>query len=185
MYFRKNKNQDKHSPLQNQEPDIISETYLDEEQHVGINYSMHDSDLSRDSLVDRTAFNNLPTYTDDQDELMSSELESQLMDKESKEWYKRVMRWTTDNKRAYLWVKVIQTLFSLLMLAVTGYFYTRWQKTRPDDPIMPAARLMLIMHTFDLVIYLCDFIMVLKRWRFFITLRFILACIAFTLGLMI
>ena len=95
------------------------------------------------------------------------------------------MRWTSNNKKAYLWIKSVQTVLSLIFLAVTIYLLTKWQGTKPNHGMMFAVRGCLVIHTFDLMTYFCDYVMIIKRWKFFIAARHILCCISVTMGIIV
>ena len=80
----------------------------------------------------------------------------------------------------------MQTCISLLFLGITLILYHfRWMKSSPDDALISCIRLIMVLLLCDLLTFLCDFIMVLKRNWFFISLRYITSSVSFTLGLMI
>jgi hypothetical protein len=96
------------------------------------------------------------------------------------------MKWTDQNRSAYLRVKSLQTCVSLLLLGVTYILYHfRWMRHSPDDPLVNCIRLLMMLLIGDLTTFLCDFIMVLRRNKFFISLRHIACCVSFTLGVMV
>ena len=80
----------------------------------------------------------------------------------------------------------MQTCISLLFLGITFILYHyRWMKSSPDDTLISCVRLIMGLLLCDLLTFLCDFIMVLKRNWFFISLRYITSSVSFTLGVMI
>jgi len=58
-------------------------------------------------------------------------------------------------------------------------------KSSPDDALIYCIRLIMVLLLCDLLTFLCDFIMVLKRNWFFISLRYITSSVSFTLAVMI
>ena len=117
-----------------------------------------------------------------EEEESPTEIESDLMGDE-KMWYKRVMKWTKQNRRGYLTIKSIQTGISLLLFGICLILYFNyWKKSFPDDPLMVTMRLIIAMLAVDIATFLCDFIMILKRWAFFISLRFIFCSASVTLS---
>ena len=63
--------------------------------------------------------------------------------------------------------------------------HSNLMKTKPDNSMMFTVRLMIIMHSFDLVTYTFDYLMVIKRWKFFISTRFITCTVSFVVGIII
>jgi len=123
--------------------------------------------------------------TDILKETATTEVSDEIMDKETVKWYKKVMKWTQQNRNAYLLIKGIQLMTSWILIATTFMLYKDWQGKVPDHEMMAGMKLIFAMLVFDILTFLVDFVMVIKRWRFFINMRHILCCIAFTLGIMI
>ena len=74
-------------------------------------------------MVYNSAFDNLENFNaDDEEDAVNEDLEKVLFDPESRKWYKRVLKWTNQNKRAYCWIKSIQMLASISMLTTTLLF---------------------------------------------------------------
>lgn len=122
----------------------------------------------------------------DNEDIIDEEMDKQLMDPESRKWYKRVMRWTKQNRRAYCIVKLFQILVCLSMLGITVAYFVYWKQHKNDiNDLMIIIKLLLSMHVFDLLVFLTDLIMVCKRWRTMIALRFILSSVAFSLGVVV
>ena len=112
-------------------------------------------------------------------------MEGDLMGKE-KQWYKRVMKWTSKNMRGYLTLKSIQMCVSMFLFGVSlVLFFKYWRTDDPDSHLVVTMRLILGMLAVDIATFLCDFIMVLKRWAFFISLRFIICSVSVTLSTII
>ena len=107
------------------------------------------------------------------------------MDNSQKKWYKRVMKWTQNNRQAYITIKVIQTIFTTAVLEWTIVKFKAWNADRPNDPYMPAVKVALSMLCFDLLCYILDFVMVIKRWKFCTQFRYIVCCISFSLAIAI
>jgi hypothetical protein len=117
---------------------------------------------------------------------LSADVTDLMGDEEQLEWYKKVMKWTQENKSAYLRVKSVQTCISLLFLGTTFILYHyRWMKSSPDDPLISCIRLIMVLLLCDLATFLCDFVMVLKRNWFFISLRYITSSVSVTIGVMV
>ena len=112
-------------------------------------------------------------------------MENDLMGDE-KQWYKRVMKWTSKNRRGYLTIKLIQFGMSLFLFGISLILYFNyWRRSHSDDHLVVTMRLIIAMLAMDMGTFLCDLIMVLKRWAFFISLRFIICSVSVTLGAMI
>jgi hypothetical protein len=117
---------------------------------------------------------------------MNADMNELMGDKAQLEWYQRVMKWTHQNRSAYLRLKTLQTSVALLLLGVTFILYHfRWMKTRPDEKMIYCIRLLMAMMIGDVFTFLCDFIMILKRMKFFISLRYIACAISFTIGVIV
>ena len=153
-----------------------------ENQNLALNDSI---DLSSDSLQRFESIDGMDTISRDEPDAINAETDNLLNNPESKLWYKRVMRWTNENRRAYLMIKTLQTLVSVVLLTITALCYKSWKETKPDHETMHIIRVVMLLHSFDLLTYMADFLMVIKRFKFFISLRFILCCVSFTLGIMI
>lgn len=105
---------------------------------------------------------------------------------EEKQWYKRVMRWTNNNKRGYLALKSIQMGISLLLFGLSCLFYFNYWKTNDrEDVMLVTIRLIIALLAFDIGTFLCDYIMVIRRWAFIISLRYIICSISITLAAMV
>ena len=55
----------------------------------------------------------------------------------------------------------------------------------PDEKMIYCVRLILALLMSDVITYLCDFIMILKRMKFFISIRYIACTISFTVGVIV
>jgi hypothetical protein len=137
---------------------------------LGIN----DSDYSRDSIVERPTFGKMS----DVDVSFNSDLDkddevSQMYDPESNKWYRRVMKWTTQNRRAYLMIKTGQFCCSIVMLLLTIFFFRKWNQSKPNHPAMYLIRLIIALHACDLVTFMFDYFMVCKRAKALISFRFV------------
>ena len=96
------------------------------------------------------------------------------------------MKWTNQNKRAYVWIKSMQILVCIAVFAATILFYLKWSKENsPNLPMLRVIRLLTVIHSFDLATYLVDLLMVCKRWRAMIALRFILSSISFSIFIVV
>ena len=93
------------------------------------------------------------------------------------------MKWTIENRRAYLSIKTVQILLSLSLLATIIVCHTKWMLTIPNKHVMVSFRLLLSMLVLDLFTFTLDVLMVIKRWKSMSMLRFIVCCISFTLGI--
>ena len=116
---------------------------------------------------------------------LSKSMKENLMDNSQRKWYKRVMKWTQSNKKAYVTIKIIQTIFTTIILEWTIVKFKAWKADRPNDPFMPAVKIALSMLCFDLLCYVLDFVMVLRRWKFCSQIRFIVCCLSFSLAVAI
>ena len=95
------------------------------------------------------------------------------------------MKWTVENRRSYGLLKSLQICISLLLIGITLILYLmKWKKTIPDDHHMVTARFAMGILGCDILVYLCDFFMIIKRWKFFIGLRYIVGTASFSLALM-
>lgn len=91
------------------------------------------------------------------------------------------MKWTNQNKRAYVWIKFIQVFACLIIQSITILFYLKWTEEKSaDEAMMRVIRMLIVIHSFDLATYLVDLLMVCKRWRAMIALRFIFSSISFS-----
>mmetsp|Transcript_13193 Transcript_13193/g.22371 ORF Transcript_13193/g.22371 Transcript_13193/m.22371 type:complete len:106 (+) Transcript_13193:232-549(+) len=95
------------------------------------------------------------------------------------------MKWTQQNRKAYLVIKLIQLTLSLLLFGTTFLLYRSWKHKVPDNELMLSIKFIICMLSADIATFLIDMVMVLKRWRLFITLRFIGCALSFTLGVMV
>lgn len=93
-----------------------------------------------------------------------------------------IYKWTSMNRKPYLIIKVFQILFSMTMLTITILLFRQWTEDDKSVAMHHSIRLVLGMHCFDIVTYLMDIIMVLRRLQFFISGRQVLSSISFTLG---
>lgn len=119
------------------------------------------------------------------EDIIDEELENILIAPESKLWYSRVMKWTNHNKRAYTWIKLVQILACLTIFGATIAFFDNFKKTEPNEDLLRIVRLLIAMHTFDLLTYLVDLTMVCKRWKTMLAFRFMLSSISLTIGVVI
>ena len=115
----------------------------------------------------------------------AEDVEQQLTNTETRQWAQRVMQWTNNNRRAYVSLKLIQTLLSITLLAITLFFFRRWRNTQPKHELIAAVKLIIAIHAIDLLTYLFDFVMVYRRLRFLISARFITNSVSFTLGIIV
>jgi hypothetical protein len=140
----------------------------------------HDS--SRDSLIENSAFNNTDSESMLEEDLIDPKLEKTIMDPESRKWYKRVLRWTSENRRAYCYIKLIQLLITLFAVSGSVYFYLKFQRTIPDHTLMVTVKIFLAVLVMDVIIFLNDMVTACKRWKTMIMLRFILSAASFAMG---
>ena len=82
-------------------------------------------------------------------------------------------------------IKTIQLFLCILLLGITVYLFNKWKKEDQSVELMRIVKLLISMHFFDLATFLIDMVMVLKRWRFMIAMRFILSSISFAIGIVI
>ena len=94
------------------------------------------------------------------------------------------MKWTQQNRSAYLSIKLIQSIISLGLLGLCIMSYNHFNQIEPDHHLIIALRFTIGMICADLATFGMDFLMVIKRIKFFITVRYIFCVIAFTLGVM-
>jgi len=95
------------------------------------------------------------------------------------------MKWTQQNKQAYLMIKFIQVLISGGFLAFSFHTWQRLNETQPDHPLMFALKFSMGMMAADIFTFFLDFVMVIRRLKVLISLRFIVCVLAFTLGVMV
>ena len=119
------------------------------------------------------------------DDVIPAELENALYSPEEKAWNKRVMRWVQANRSVYLKIKTVQFSLSLLLLGISIILFFKWRHTKPDFLDFTINNMIIMLLSFDCAVYLTDYVMVIKRWRFFITLRHILSCISLAIATMI
>ena len=95
------------------------------------------------------------------------------------------MNWTSYNKKAYISLKLIQTFLSISLLTITILFFRRWSNTMPNHLLYSAVKLIIAIHAIDLLTYLFDFIMVYRRQKLLVSLRFITNSVSFSLGIVL
>ena len=185
MFNRKRSNTTKRGISNNDEFDQLDkEESLIDKNFGAINLSQRNSSVRLEENLNES-INSI--RFNDQEGLVSAaeDVEQQLTNTETRQWAQRVMQWTNNNRRAYVSLKLIQTLLSITLLATTLFFFRRWRNTQPKHELIAAVKLIIAIHAIDLLTYLFDFVMVYRRLRFLISARFITNSVSFTLGIIV
>ena len=68
-------------------------------------------------------------------DILDTNMQNVLMDKETLRWNQRVQIWIKDNKKAYMYFSSIQIFISMLLLGLTLIFFMKWNKQNPEHEL--------------------------------------------------
>ena len=98
-------------------------------------------------------------------DILDTNMQNVLMDKETLRWNQRVQIWIKDNKKAYMYFSSIQIFISMLLLGLTLIFFLKWNKQNPEHELQIPIKLVMGLLGADILTYLIDFVLVIKRWK--------------------
>ena len=112
-------------------------------------------------------------------------MQNALMSKETLQWNMRVQKWIKQNRKAYMYFTSIQISISTLLLGLTIIFQMKWYKQNPQHELMTLIILVIGLLGADILTYLIDFVLVIKRWKAMLFFRNIACTLSIVLGVIL